>query len=59
MEEYGTLESPFDPEYLVAVLGEAGFTQVTRFAAVDELLDVSERASTSCDASRRGWSTRR
>ena len=44
MEEYGTLESPFDPEYLVAVLEEAGFTQVTRFAAVDELLDVSERA---------------
>jgi SAM-dependent methyltransferase len=44
MEEYGTLESPFDPEYLIAVLGEAGFTQVTRFAAVDELLDVSERA---------------
>jgi SAM-dependent methyltransferase len=42
MEEYGTLESPFDPEYLVAVLGEAGFTQVRRFAAVDELLDVSE-----------------
>ena len=44
MEQYGTLESPFDPEYLVAVLGEAGFTQVTRFAAVDELLDVSEGA---------------
>jgi SAM-dependent methyltransferase len=44
MEEYGTLESPFDPEYLVAVLREAGFTQVTRFAAVDELFDVSERA---------------
>jgi SAM-dependent methyltransferase len=43
MEEYGTLESPFDPEYLVAVLAHAGFTQVTRFAAVDELLDVSER----------------
>jgi hypothetical protein len=43
MEEYGTLESPFDPEYLVAVLGKAGFTDVTRFAAVDELLDVSER----------------
>jgi SAM-dependent methyltransferase len=43
MEEYGTLESPFDPEYLVAVLEEAGFTQVTRFAAVDELLDLSER----------------
>jgi SAM-dependent methyltransferase len=44
MEEYGTLESPFDPEYLVAVLEEAGFIQITRFAAVDELLDVSERA---------------
>jgi SAM-dependent methyltransferase len=42
MEEYGTLESPFDPEYLVAVLGEAGFTQVKRFTAVDELLDVSD-----------------
>ena len=41
MEEYGTLESPFDPEYLAAVLGEAGFTQVTRFAAVDQLLDIS------------------
>jgi SAM-dependent methyltransferase len=43
MKEYGTLESPFDPEYLIAVLGEAGFTQVSRFAAVDELLDVSAR----------------
>jgi SAM-dependent methyltransferase len=44
MKEYGTLESPFDPEYLVAVLGDAGFTQVARFAAVDELLDVSDPA---------------
>jgi SAM-dependent methyltransferase len=44
MEEFGTLESPFDAEYLVDVLGRAGFEQVTRFAAVDELLDVSERA---------------
>jgi SAM-dependent methyltransferase len=43
MEEFGTLESPFDPDYLVAVLEKAGFTQVTRFAAVDELLDLSER----------------
>jgi SAM-dependent methyltransferase len=43
MEAYGTLESPFDPEYLVAVVEEAGFTQVTRYAAVDVLLDVSER----------------
>ena len=43
MEEYGTLESPFDPDYLVGVLRKAGFAQVARFAAVDELLDVSER----------------
>jgi SAM-dependent methyltransferase len=43
MEEYGTLESPFDPDYLVEVLSKAGFTQITRFAAVDELLDLSER----------------
>jgi SAM-dependent methyltransferase len=43
MEEYGTLESPFDPDYLVAVLAEAGFTDVRRFAAVDELFDVSAR----------------
>jgi 2-polyprenyl-3-methyl-5-hydroxy-6-metoxy-1,4-benzoquinol methylase len=43
MEEFGTLESPFDSEYLVAVLHEAGFTDVRRFAAVDELLDVSAR----------------
>ena len=41
MEQYGTLESPFDPEYLVSVIEQAGFTEVTRFAAVDELLDVS------------------
>jgi len=41
MEQYGTLESPFDPGYLMTVLCEAGFTQVTRFAAVDELLDMS------------------
>jgi SAM-dependent methyltransferase len=43
MEEYGTLESPFEPDYLMAVLGDAGFTDVKRFAAVDDLLDVSAR----------------
>jgi SAM-dependent methyltransferase len=41
MEQYGTLESPFDSEYLVSVLEEAGFEGVSRYAAVDELLDVS------------------
>ena len=44
MEQYGTLESPFDPEYLVSVLEEAGFEDVSRYAAVDELLDVSAPA---------------
>jgi SAM-dependent methyltransferase len=41
MAEYGTLESPFDPEYLTDVLEEAGFTDIVRIAAIDELLDVS------------------
>ena len=41
MEQYGTLESPFDSEYLLSVLEQAGFTDVSRYAAVDELLDVS------------------
>jgi SAM-dependent methyltransferase len=40
METYGTLESPFDPEYLVEVLQSAGFEDVKRFARVDELFDV-------------------
>ena len=59
MEQYGTLESPFDPEYLVAVLEEAGFEQVTRFAAVDELLDVSAPRTRSCAGSRSGSRSRR
>ena len=42
MEEFGTLESPFDPDYLVAVVDEAGFAEVRRFAAFDDLLDVSK-----------------
>ena len=41
MQEYGTLESPFDPEYLVKVVRDAGFAEVGRFSALDELLDVS------------------
>jgi hypothetical protein len=43
MKEYGTLESPFDPDYLLAVLADAGFATIRRFAAVDALLDVSAR----------------
>jgi SAM-dependent methyltransferase len=44
MEQHGTLESPFDPDYLVAVLERAGFENVTRFAAVDALLEVAQAA---------------
>jgi SAM-dependent methyltransferase len=42
MKEYGTLESPFDPDYLVAVVKKAGFEDVRRFAAIDDLLDVTQ-----------------
>jgi SAM-dependent methyltransferase len=42
MQQHGTLESPFDPEYLVAVLERAGFERVTRFAAIDGLFEVAD-----------------
>jgi SAM-dependent methyltransferase len=41
MRRHGTLESPFDPEYLVEVVERAGFVQVRRFAELDELVDLS------------------
>jgi SAM-dependent methyltransferase len=41
MERYGTLESPFDPEYLVAVVEQAGFVDVRRLVEVDELVDLA------------------
>jgi SAM-dependent methyltransferase len=40
MERFGTLESPFDPEYLVAIVEHAGFVSVRRLAEVDELVDL-------------------
>lgn len=40
MEQHGTLESPFEPEYLVEVLTAAGFEQITRYARVDELFEI-------------------
>ena len=40
MERYGTLESPFDPEYLVEVVEGAGFVDVRRLVEVDELLEL-------------------
>ena len=41
METFGTLESPFDPEYLEEVVRRAGFVDIQRFAAVDDLFDLS------------------
>jgi SAM-dependent methyltransferase len=41
MKRYGTLESPFDPDYLEEVVLRAGFTDVRRLKEVDELLDLS------------------
>jgi SAM-dependent methyltransferase len=41
MERFGTLESPFDPDYLEDVLRQAGFTGIRRFAEIDELIGVS------------------
>jgi SAM-dependent methyltransferase len=40
MRRYGTLESPFDPEYLVEVLEQAGFVDIVRYARVDELFEI-------------------
>jgi SAM-dependent methyltransferase len=42
MERFGTLESPFDPEYLVSVVEQAGFVGVRRLVEVDELVDLAE-----------------
>jgi SAM-dependent methyltransferase len=41
MERYGTLESPFDPEYLIAVVKQAGFVDVRRLVEVDELVELA------------------
>jgi SAM-dependent methyltransferase len=38
MRRHGTLESPFDPRYLVRVLRDAGFVQIRRLAPIDRLL---------------------
>jgi SAM-dependent methyltransferase len=40
MRRHGTLESPLGSRYLVSALRKAGFEQVTRFAEVDEFVDL-------------------
>jgi hypothetical protein len=42
MRRHGTLESPFEPGYLLEILAEAGFEDVKRLLAVDELVDVTD-----------------
>jgi SAM-dependent methyltransferase len=44
MERFGTLESPFEPEYLVSIVEQAGFVNVRRLVAVDELVDLAPPA---------------
>jgi SAM-dependent methyltransferase len=41
MEEYGTLEAPFDPDYLVDVIERSGFINLRRLVEVDALFDTS------------------
>lgn len=42
MRTWSTLESPFDPRYLLQVVGDAGFEDVRRLVEVDELVDVGD-----------------
>src|SRR5919202_582460 len=42
MREHETLESPFDPDYLVDVVARAGFEEVKRLLVVDEIVDVAD-----------------
>jgi SAM-dependent methyltransferase len=42
MERFGTLEAPFDPDYLVSVVEQAGFVDGRRLVEVDELVDLGE-----------------
>jgi SAM-dependent methyltransferase len=42
MEQFGTLESPFDPEYLRWAVEEAGFADVRQFIEIDRLLALDD-----------------
>ena len=46
MERYGTLESPFTPEYLRHVLATVGFDQIEFFHAVNGLFPVRDETRT-------------
>lgn len=53
MERYGTLESPFDPAYLVQVLEEGGFVDIERFVEADRLIDLGSVKGELADLRRR------
>jgi SAM-dependent methyltransferase len=52
MQEYGTLESPFDPEYLTEVLEKAGFIDVTRYVRVDQLYAIASEGDATARLAR-------
>lgn len=41
MEKYGTLESPYQPEYLDQILRETGFSEIQRYHAINGFFAVS------------------
>jgi SAM-dependent methyltransferase len=45
MERFGTLEAPFEPDYLAAVLEQAGFTDIKRFVEIDALVPAAKGGS--------------
>lgn len=41
MERFGTLESPYQPEYLDRILAEAGFSDIRRYHAINGFFDAT------------------
>ena len=58
MRDHGTLESPFEPDYLVEVAQRAGFEDVRLLLEVDELVDLHD-ARQPLRFLRRFWRYRR
>jgi SAM-dependent methyltransferase len=44
MEQYGTLEAPFDPDYLMDVVARSGFVHLRRLVEVDHLMPADQPA---------------
>ena len=41
MDRFGTLESPYQPEYLDQILGEAGFSEIRRYHAINGFFEAA------------------